>query len=238
MSWSPRLAIVLGVLACASASTPTLQEERLLGVREEHTVRQSYVMIRDRVITRYVSDLGRKLAARAAPSPFELRFFVIEDAIPGAFALPGGAIYVSTGLILEARDASELAGVLTHMIAHVALRHVGPQYQRAGQRSGSFSIPFPPASEREADALAREALARAGYDASGLARIVARLAPRPATRARALENRVPAFLDAHPSAANDAGDAGATPDGLSRDDDETLRTVQERIRLIIGPSGS
>lgn len=87
-------------------------------------------MLRDRVVVNYVRDLGAHLVASAKPSPFDFRFYVVEDEAINAFALPGGAIYVHTGTVQKAADASELAGVIAHEIAHVTSRHVAHLYRR------------------------------------------------------------------------------------------------------------
>jgi predicted Zn-dependent protease len=87
---------------------PSLEQEAQLGAREARRFRQQHAMMRDRVITSYMSGLGAKLAAACTrPSPFSLRFYIFEDESLDAFALPGGGIYVSTGLILRDRCSRE-----------------------------------------------------------------------------------------------------------------------------------
>ncbi len=112
------LAASLAVLV--GCSTLSITEEQELGVEAERQVREQFDMVRDRVIVKYVRDLGAKLVAAAGPSPYQFRFHVVEDNSINAFALPGGAIYVHTGTILKAEDASELAGVVAHEIGHVS----------------------------------------------------------------------------------------------------------------------
>ena len=79
--------------------------------------------------------LGDALTAAAPPSPFEFKFYVIEDEELNAVALPGGAIYVYTGLILAVDDVAALAGVIAHEIAHVEARHVAELYRRGRNTS-------------------------------------------------------------------------------------------------------
>jgi len=97
----------------------------------QRQVRDQYTLMRDRVVVNYVRDLGQGLVASARPSPFEFRFFVVEDPQLNAFAVPGGAIYVNTGLILDADDVSQLVGVIAHEMGHVTARHVAENYNRS-----------------------------------------------------------------------------------------------------------
>ncbi len=122
--------VLLVALLATACGTLSVEEERELGHQAQREVRQSVQMMRDRVVVGYVRDLGQKLVAAAEPSPFEFRFYVVEDPEINAFALPGGAIYLHTGTVLRAVDVSELAGVLAHEIAHVSSRHVAELYRR------------------------------------------------------------------------------------------------------------
>ena len=224
--------VALGVLACAVAPGSTVQEQRQLGVREGRLIRQSFTMLRDRIVVSYVRELGTKLSEGAAATPFPLSFYILEHATPSAFAVPGGSIYVSSGILLEARNPDELAGVLAHVIAHVAAQHEVLQYQQAGNRPGAFAVPFSAKAERRAKDLAVSALESAGYDPRGLARLVERLRARPAPSDR-LQQQVPPFVVAHPLPPDDHR-ADANGENSGSPDSERLREVQERIRLIQG----
>ncbi len=132
----PLLAAPL-VLALACA-TLTVEEEKQLGIEAQRQVRERFDLVRDRVIVHYVRELGADLVEAAGPSPFEFRFYVVEDEAINAFALPGGAVYVHTGTILKAEDASELAGVIAHEIGHVTARHVAELYPK--QRAAGLGV--------------------------------------------------------------------------------------------------
>jgi len=120
------------VLSLATAcGTLSVQEEKKLGHQVQRQVRDQYTLMRDRVVVNYVRDLGEGLVASARPSPFDFRFFVVEDPQLNAFAVPGGAIYVNTGLILDADDVSQLVGVIAHEMGHVTARHVAENYNRS-----------------------------------------------------------------------------------------------------------
>lgn len=138
-----RRAVLLVALLGAACGTLGVEEEKELGHRAQREIRQSVQIMRDRVVVRYVRDLGQKLVAAAEPSPFDFRFYVVEDDEINAFALPGGAIYVHTGAIQKAADASELAGVMAHEIAHVTARHVAELYRRnrnTGFAANAFTL--------------------------------------------------------------------------------------------------
>ena len=92
----------------------------------------------DPVIQQYVRSVGAKVAARAARPgyPYKFSFTVLDSDAVNAFALPGGPIYVTRGLLFELDDESQLAGVLAHEATHVAARHSAQQISR----QMSFSV--------------------------------------------------------------------------------------------------
>ncbi len=98
----------------AACGTLSVQDEKELGTAAQRDIRQRYDMVRDRVIVHYIRKLGDELVEAADPSPFDFRFYVVEDDAINAFALPGGAIYIHTGTIMKAEDVSELSGVIAH----------------------------------------------------------------------------------------------------------------------------
>src|SRR5437763_548664 len=74
------------------------------------------------LITEYVNRIGQNLVRNSdAKVPFTIK--VIDTDVVNAMALPGGFFYVNSGLILAADEEAELAGVMSHEIAHVAARH-------------------------------------------------------------------------------------------------------------------
>jgi predicted Zn-dependent protease len=127
----------LGVLALALAACGTLsvEEEKQMGAQTQAQLRKQLVFVRDPVTVNYVRKFGESLAKAARPSPFEFRFYVVEDETLNAFAIPGGAMYVNTGLILAVDNSAELAGVLSHEMGHVTARHVAQMANR-GRNTG------------------------------------------------------------------------------------------------------
>jgi predicted Zn-dependent protease len=128
-------ALLLAVLALTACGTLTVEEEKQMGAQAQAQLRRQLTFVRDSVTVNYVRKFGESLASAARPSPFEFRFYVVEDESVNAFAIPGGAMYVNTGLILAVSDAAELAGVLAHEMGHVTARHVAKMAKR-GRNTG------------------------------------------------------------------------------------------------------
>src|SRR6185436_10947669 len=97
--------------------------------------------------TTYLNALGSQLVAHAPGDRYNYQFKIIDDGEANAFALPGGYIYISRGAIEAAENEPQLAGLLAHQIAHIALRHgtqqVSSAYadQQANATRGRVSVP-------------------------------------------------------------------------------------------------
>lgn len=107
-----------------------------LGRDAARQAEQQLPIMNDRYVTDYVRDIGNRLVG-AIPDQFDhpefqYSFKVVNAPELNAFALPGGFTYVNRGLIQAARNEGELAGVMAHEIAHVALRHGTAQASKAG----------------------------------------------------------------------------------------------------------
>ena len=108
----------------------SLEREIELGRRLSLDVEAQSRLLRDPRVEAYVDELVQNLVRNSdARVPFTVK--VIDSDELNAFALPGGFLYVNTGLILEAQTEAELAGVLAHEIAHVTARHATKQYTKA-----------------------------------------------------------------------------------------------------------
>jgi beta-barrel assembly-enhancing protease len=99
-------------------------KEQQIGRAIYRTLRDTGQVITDPETQEYIQDIGQKLAAHATDSGQRFRFFVVNDPVINAFALPGGYIGVHSGLLLATATESELAGVLAHEISHVTQRHI------------------------------------------------------------------------------------------------------------------
>jgi predicted Zn-dependent protease len=121
------LYLIASSVSCGAIS---VEDEKALGHQTQRAIRQQLTLMRDRAVVKYVRDLGAELVAAARPTPFDVRWYVVEDEELNAFAIPGGSIYVHTGLIAKVKHADELTGVLAHELGHVTGRHVAKNYRR------------------------------------------------------------------------------------------------------------
>lgn len=111
-----------------------------IGKTYAQQIEQSMKFITDPVITEYVNRIGQNLVRNSdAKVPFTIK--VVDSDEINAMALPGGFFYVNSGLILAADNEAELAGVMSHEIAHVALRH-GTRGQTRADIANIMSIPL------------------------------------------------------------------------------------------------
>jgi predicted Zn-dependent protease len=222
------LAVVLASLlaaGCGSAGGAgdfnliSIDEEWQLGNQLSQDVEKQVQLNNDPAVNAYVREMGQKIVAQAAPPFNQLPwvFHVVQDDAINAFAIPGGHVYVNTGLIKNARNASELAGVMAHEISHVLARHSTEQLSRQyglsviagavlGQNPGQLSqiaaqivaggalARFSREAEREADEIGIQAMAAAGYNPMGMATMFELLLEHQQSQ----PGRVEQFFSTHP----------------------------------------
>jgi Zn-dependent protease with chaperone function len=168
----------------------------------------------------YVSSLGQRLAKQPEADGYPYQFTLINDDSINAFALPGGPIFVHSGLLEAADNEGQVAGVLAHEISHVALRHGTNQASKAsmiqlpavlagaaiGQDSviaqlgqlglglgvNSLILKYSRDAEREADALGARIMAGAGFNPIEMATFFEKLEAQGGARG-------PQFLASHPN---------------------------------------
>lgn len=178
----------------------------------------------DSAVQRYVREIGLAMAARSERPHLPWTFRVLDDPTVNAFALPGGFIYVTRGILTHLTSEAELAGVLGHEIAHVTARHSANQMSRAqlanlglgvgmifsetvrdyaglaSQSVGLLFLKFGRDDESQADELGVRYMAEAGYDPrelSGVMRMLSRT-----SELSSGGGRVPEWLSTHPDPGN------------------------------------
>ncbi len=105
-------------------------QEIQMGRESDPAISEQFGLVEDAELQAYVSSLGTRLAAVSERPNLPWSFKVVDDPIVNAFALPGGFIYVSRGILAHFDSEAELAGVLGHEIGHVTARHSASQMSR------------------------------------------------------------------------------------------------------------
>lgn len=108
----------------------TIKDEIELGKKFDKMVHERLPIVLDPQVTDYVKKLVARVAKQMPPQPFPITAAVLRNNSMNAFAVPGGYIYIYTGLILNLKHESELAAVIGHELAHVSLRHVARRMEK------------------------------------------------------------------------------------------------------------
>jgi len=116
------------------------QDDVQIGSQSAVAAEQQLPMLRDAQVNAYVNGIGQRLARNAGGPAFNYQFRVVNASDINAFALPGGYVYVNRGVLDQARNEGEVAGVLAHEISHVALRHGTHQASKAYAAQAGISI--------------------------------------------------------------------------------------------------
>ena len=109
----------------------TTGEEKKLGKEVLLEIKRGANLVKDLNVQAFVQKVGYSLVDKLDSTPFEFKFYVITDRDPNAFAIPGGYIFINTGLIVLAENEQEIAGVLAHEISHVTQRHVAQMIEKS-----------------------------------------------------------------------------------------------------------
>lgn len=182
------------------------QQDVQLGQESATEVRKQRTIIKDPTLTAYVNDVGQRLMAskEAKASGFPFTFEVVADPSINAFALPGGPMFINTGLLRAVDSEAQLAAVMGHEMSHVILRHGTNQLSKdnfielfamlGGQIAGSSGgmlgqltqlgigvgantvlLKFSRTAETQADIMGSHLMAEAGYDPIEMAKFFDKL---------------------------------------------------------------
>lgn len=180
------------------------EQDVQLGREAAAQVEQQMPVVRDGELNAYVQNVGRRLASAPQADRYPYTFKVVNENSINAFALPGGPTFVHTGLLRAVENEAQLAGVMAHEIAHVALRHGTNQASKAnilqipamlagavvggggllgqltqlgiGLGFNSVLLKYSRDAERQADLLGAQMMAHAGYNPLEMARFFEKLA--------------------------------------------------------------
>ena len=212
---------VLSLTGCATFSTDF---DKDIGAENAQVVSQQMGLYQPTEMRAYVKAVGQRLVDQIENSEFDYQFEIVDDAVPNAFALPGGYIYISRGLLVLMESEDELACVLGHEIIHVVDRHSVKQ-MRSGIFPAIISIPgnivgiastdlgniinapinfsnnlfmanYSRGNETDSDTKGIELAAKAGYDPDAMAGILARL--NSAVEYQTKKKTEKSYFDSHP----------------------------------------
>ncbi len=116
------------------------QDDVQIGQQSMQQALQQLPILNDSQINSYVNNIGQRLAANSGGPNFQYQFRVVNASDINAFALPGGFVFINRGVLEQARNEGEVAGVLAHEISHVALRHGTHQASKAYLAQAGISI--------------------------------------------------------------------------------------------------
>ncbi len=180
---------LFGPLSALETTSLLLRGESAVGEASAGQVQKKVPLIKDKVVTDYVNQIGQKIASASGREEFDYQFYIIMDDALNAFALPGGKIFVNAGAIMETDSEAELAGLLAHEAAHSALSH-GFQLVTKGNltanivsyipyvgntASGLIVLNYSRGMEKQADIFGTRILVNAGYAADGVRNLMAQL---------------------------------------------------------------
>ncbi len=168
-------------------------EEIKLGNKTDAQIGQTYGIYDDHKLTNYINDLGQGMAKLSHRPNLPFEFKILDSPVVNAFAVPGGYVYLTRGILSYLNNEAELACIVGHEIGHITARHTAQQYTRvqlsqiglglgvilsdnfrqyAGLAQfgvGMLSLSFSRDNERQADNLGVEYATRAGFDAAHMA---------------------------------------------------------------------
>jgi len=206
----------------------TIEEEKNMGRKVFLEIEKSSEIIKDIPLQKFVDRIGRSLLTQAGSTPFDFNFYIVKAQDPNAFAIPGGYIFLTTGLLVLADSEQEIAGVVGHEIAHATERHVSElvdQSKRlnlatlaavlagallgggkgaeavattAAAGAAALTLKYTREHETEADQVGFHTLVKAGYDPQGLLTFLNKMYKS----SLAVAPKIPPYLSTHPAIEN------------------------------------
>ena len=199
------------------------EQEIAMGQQSDPEITAFFGLYQDERLQNFIKQKGKEMAAISHRPDLPYEFKVVDSPVVNAFAVPGGFVYFTRGIMAHFNNEAEFAGVLGHEIGHITARHSAKQYSRAmlgqvGLIAGSIISPefaqfadvaqqglqllflkFGRDAESQSDKLGVEYSTKIGYDATEMADFFQTL-DRLSTQSGAQE--VPTFLSTHPDPAD------------------------------------
>ena len=199
------------------------EQEIAMGQQSDPEIVSFFGMYEDKRLQSFIDEKGKQMAAISHRQELPYEFKIVDSPVVNAFAVPGGFVYFTRGIMAHFNNEAEFAGVLGHEIGHITARHSAKQYSNAmlgqvGLVAGSIISPefaqmadvaqqglqllflkFGRDAESQSDKLGVEYSTKIGYDAAEMADFFKTL-DRLSSKAGAQE--VPTFLSTHPDPAD------------------------------------
>ena len=256
------LGIVFVAAACATNPATGKRQINLMSEAQEISagqegdtqVKKEMGVYSDANLQAYINGIGTKLAAVSERPTLPWHYSVADTPAVNAFALPGGPIYITRGILPFLNDEAQLAGVLGHETGHVTARHAAQQYTRAvggtiglvalgifvpgGQQLGGLAeqglgvlfLKYSRGDESQADQLGVRYATRANWDPAGVPEMLTTLGRL--DEASGSSKGVPNWLETHPDPLQRVKDitpavqqASAGHTGLMRNQDALFRAI-------------
>ena len=233
------------------------QSEASIGASQhEAIVQEDGGLYGDTKLQNYVSSIGTKVAQNTERSDVTYHFYLLDSPVVNAFALPGGYIYVTRGLMAIANDEAELAGVLGHEIGHITGRHQAARYsqsvltnlgttllgaavgsdaltQALGVGSNLYISSYSREQELEADTLGVRYVSRAGYDPKAVSDFLAAMDQYQVQQSGNAKKPQADFFATHPQTSNRVpvamGEAGKYAPNNNRNAETYLANINGMI---------
>lgn len=224
------LAIIILILCNACATNPvtgkkdfmlmSTQQEIAMGKQSDPDIVNHFGLYKDDALQKFIEEKGQKMAAVSHRKDLKYEFKIVDSPVVNAFAVPGGYVYFTRGIMAHFNNEAEFAGVLGHEIGHITARHSAKQYSKAmlaqvgliagmvvspefaqyadvaQQGLGLLFLKFGRDAERESDKLGVEYSTKIGYDAqemAGFFQTLDRISKQSQTES------TPDFLSTHPN---------------------------------------
>ncbi len=222
------------------------EQEIAMGQEADPQVIAQFGLYEDSALQRYIQQKGAQLASVSHRPNLDWRFRVVNSEVINAFAVPGGYVYFTRGILAHFNNEAELMGVLGHEIGHVTARHsviqqrnqllgqigliagmvLSPELARFGETAsqglGLLFLKFGRDDERESDKLGVEYSTKLGYDAHQMANFFNVLK---AQNQSAGSSELPPFLSTHP----DPGERNETVNRLATEEQRKQNLTNPQV---------
>ena len=228
-------------------------QEWQLGRELAAEIHQQADVVQDPLVLKFIEQMGSRIVSETELADRPWEFHVIADSSINAFNIPGGHVFINTGLIRAAVTPSELAGVVAHEVAHGVARHstermtqayglnllfgliagerVTMLEQIAGQLLGAGAMAkFSRDDEREADRLGLQYMADAAYDAAGMAAMFETMLSLRARRPNIVEQ----FFSTHPLTEERVAEMEVQAEDVADTTGDIDAQAFERVKLQVG----